>query len=311
MLAPGTASAGPAVPGDDPFDGLLPLDEPPLLPADFVPVIIPMLPLPMPPGPDDGPEPFIPPKFEDWIPEIELDPLPGDWLVPPGDDDGEEPEPEPEPEPECAEYSAANFGVIVDRYDDDLIEVQLTYTDDDVCDYTVWSAIAAPGADETLASTTVGMQNVAFQTGDDMYYQQTFSDHDLCDLEIRVAVEESLAMIHPYTDPGCRRHPTRVKRPMTVRHLTTDETPDDGETPDAGEMPDDGETPDDGEPVEETPEAGPLTDDEPTTPTTPSGGLPQTGTDMTTVLLAIGLMTLGAGSIVALATRRRDEQPAI
>ena len=63
-----------------------------------------------------------------------------------------------------------------------------------------------------------------------------------------------------------------------------------------------GETPDD------TPEeARPLGD--PETPGTPSGGLPQTGTDLTTVMLAIGLMTVGAGSVIALATRRREEHP--
>ena len=45
----------------------------------------------------------------------------------------------------------------------------------------------------------------------------------------------------------------------------------------------------------------------PNTPGTSNGSLPTTGTDMTTMMLSLGFLTLGAGSIVALATRRRDE----
>lgn len=38
-----------------------------------------------------------------------------------------------------------------------------------------------------------------------------------------------------------------------------------------------------------------------------TAGLPAAGTDLTSVMLALGLITLGAGSVIAFATRRREE----
>lgn len=324
MLAPGTVAAAPGDSLDDiDLDVLLQFDDIVLDPADWVPQpttpadVIPFIPLtpggfvpvrptpappiPVPyplgpmtpddvPGPDDGPGlPFELPELD--TPFVPL-PLDIDDLVfptgPGGDDadddsddsddaddgdDADDADDVDDGEPVCNEYSAANFDVEVDRYDGDLIEVRLINTDVDVCDFTVWTAIAEPGAVGTLADTTVGMEAIAFATDSAMYYQQTFSDFDLCDLEIRVAVEESLAFTIPHTDPGCE--------------------PADGE-----EIP--------GDDVASRPLGEPKTPD---TPETPSGGLPQTGTDLTTVMLALGLMTVGAGSIIALATRRREETP--
>ena len=322
LLAPSAAAAAPGDPVDD-IDIVLPLDLLPLNPADFEPFNpvpeLPETPAPFPtpdpvpeepmtpegdpPGPPITllpetplvllPEPFVPPAPDDFpdpddvpgpddgpVPTFELpvpdEPFevlpfdPEDLILP--TDDGDDDAGDGDDEPECNDYAAGNFSVTVDRYDADLIEVQLAYTDPDVCDYTVWSAIAEPAAVDVLAETTVGMESIATATDSAGYYQQTFLDSDLCDLEIRVAVEESLPFTIAHTDDGCE---------------------DDGETPE-----DDGETPD---------EARPL--GEPETPGTPPGGLPQTGTDLTTVMLAIGLMTLGAGSVIALATRRQEELP--
>jgi LPXTG-motif cell wall-anchored protein len=337
MLAPTTAAAAPGDSFDD-IDMFLPLDELPLNPADLLPrypqpvtpgdfiPLFPVLPTPVPPipipvpagpstpddvpGPDDGPGgPFELPELDDPFGPVPFDPSDLVFPTDPGDDDDEE--------PECAEYAAANFDVEVERYDADLIELRLMYSDMDVCDFTVWTAIAEPGAAGTLSENTVGMENVAFATDSAGYYQQTLSDFDLCDLEIRVAVEESLAFTIPHTDPGCETG-GEDEVPGDDGETPDDggDTPDDGgDTPDdGGDTPDDGDdTPDDGDDTpddgDETPDDGDETPGEPETPGTPSGGLPQTGTNLNTVMLAVGLMTLGAGSIIALATRRREERP--
>ena len=307
MLAPSTAAAAPGDSLDDidlDFDALLPLDDFALLlpnPVPPIPIPFPVSPIPDDvPGPDDGPGLRF--ELSELDDPFNLFPLePGDFVLPTGPDDDDDEE--EEDEPECNEYSAANFTADAEHHEGDLIELQLMYSDMDVCDYTVWTAVAEPGAVGVLGETNVGMVNIAFATDSAGYYQQTWTHHDLCNLEIRVAIEESLAFTVPHTDPGCEDEIPGVGD-------DGDEPVDDGDEPvDDGDEPvDDGDEPvDDGEDTPE--EARPL--GEPETPGTPSGGLPQTGTDMTTVMLAIGLMTLGAGSIIALATRRREELPIV
>ena len=313
MLAPGSAAAAPGDSLGD-IDILLPIEDfIPLSPV--LPIPVPPIPIPFPvgpsipddvPGPDDGPGlPFELPELDDPFDLFPFDPddlvLPTDPLDPigPGDDDDG---------PECAEYSAANFTADAEHHEGDLIELRLMYSDMDVCDFTVWTAVAEPGAVGVLGETTAGMKNIAFSTDSAGYYQQTWMHHDLCDLEIRVAVEESLAFTVPHTDPGCVDEIPEPGDDGDEPEDDGDEPEDDGDEPedDGDEPEDDGDEPeDDGEDTPE--EARPL--GEPETPETPSGGLPQTGTDMTTIMFAIGLMTLGAGSVIALATRRREELP--
>jgi len=143
------------------------------------------------------------------LPETPLVLLP-EPLVPPSPDDFPDPDDVPGPD----DGPVPTFELPVP---DEPFEVQLAYTDPDVCDYTVWSPIAEPATADVLAETTVGMESIASATDSAGYYQRTFLDSDLCDLEIRVAVEESLPSRSPTPTMAAkmmaRRPRTMARRP--------------------------------------------------------------------------------------------------
>ncbi len=227
------------------------------------------------------------------VPAFDHPPLPPDWP-----DDLTAPTLPPD---DCNEYDADHFSVAVGRYDDESIEVQLAYTDIDVCDFTVWTSYwntddLGAGA---ASSSTVGMETVASATDSAGYHQLTIDDEDFCNWEVRVAVEEGLAEHYPGAED------------CDPDDSTGDDPVDQGDDPgDQGGDPGDqgGDPGDQGDGAGEVVEQRLTGGDE---SGTRGPGLPRTGTDGTRILLGLGLTTLGFGSIVALLTRRRDEVPAL
>lgn len=268
------------------------------------------------------------------IPTFEIDPgaLPGlpDDLTTPAPID-------------CTEYDHGRFDVAVERYDDELIEVRLSYDDPDVCEFAVW--LSFWDADDVAAgaawSDIVGLDTIAAATDSAGYHQITIDDRDFCNWEVRVAVEEGLPESYPGSEdcepepagPPASDPPAEPEPPAGTESASDSDEPGDDHgsaTPGTDGSADPGAPADPVVPAAVLPDGAAESTSAGATATTPdhaaahettassptellseSAGSPSgRGTDGTKLLLGLGFLVLGFGSIAALLTRPRRHLPA-